>query len=91
MQRSYFNNAACAIFVYDLTNAESLDNITRWLDNTKDHAPENILKVLVGNQEDKVSLVDSQQIDFVAVDFDRSFRVSAKEGSGINKMINYVC
>ena len=77
--------------MYDLTNAESLDNITRWLDNAKDHAPEDFLKVLIGNQQDKLNLIDSQQIDFVAVEFDQSFRVSAKEGSGINELINYVC
>ena len=77
--------------MYDLTKAESLDNINLWLDNAKDHAPENILKVLIGNKQDKLNLLDSQQIDFVAVEFDKSFRVSAKEGSGISELISYVC
>lgn len=40
------------ILVYDVTNAKSFENISKWLRNIDEHANEDVERVLVGNKCD---------------------------------------
>ena len=40
------------VIVYDITNRGSFDNVNYWMSNLKEHAAENICKILLGNKID---------------------------------------
>lgn len=42
----------CGILVYDITRKETFENITKWLEETKNYANESMTIVLVGNKTD---------------------------------------
>lgn len=48
----YYRNANCAIVVYDITQAESLDKAKAWVKELKRQASENIVIALAGNKCD---------------------------------------
>ena len=54
----FFQNAALALIVFDLTSRQTFDNLKDWVELLERRAPENIIKVLVGN---KVDLLETQQ------------------------------
>jgi len=50
--RSYYRGSIGVILVYDITNRESFDNISKWLDETKSYANDKITAFLIGNKSD---------------------------------------
>lgn len=50
--RSYYRGSIGVILVYDITNRESFNNISRWLDETKSYANDKVVVMLVGNKTD---------------------------------------
>jgi len=52
MNRQYFSDAVCAIIVYDVTDADSLTDATKWLALVEQYCPKKILKILCGNKMD---------------------------------------
>ena len=41
-----------ALLVYDISKAQTFENIARWLKELRDHADANIACVMVGNKSD---------------------------------------
>ncbi|CAF0877345.1 unnamed protein product [Adineta ricciae] len=56
---TYYRDAAGVIVVYDVTNHETFSSVCRWLDEINKHCDDNIIKVLVGNKADVISVEDS--------------------------------
>ena len=57
---TYFKDAQGIIFVYDVTNKESFENIGKWINNAKTHIDlETNATILLGN---KVDLEDQRQV-----------------------------
>ena len=87
----YYRNAFAAIFVFDTTNPKSFDNIRdHWLQELHDVNGDDTIIFLV---ENKIDLSDSSFQNFSSFDnfakengFASYFRVSAKEGEGINEL-----
>jgi len=52
---AYYRGSHGIIIVYDITHRESFQNITTWLDELKKSAPQNCVKLLVGNKSDLTS------------------------------------
>ncbi|CAF5218566.1 unnamed protein product, partial [Rotaria magnacalcarata] len=52
---SHYRGAQGFIIVYDVTNAQSFENIKAWLDSIDRNANENAKKLLVGNKCDLTS------------------------------------
>nr|KAJ0194436.1 hypothetical protein LSAT_V11C800394810 [Lactuca sativa] len=49
---AYYRGAVGALLVYDITKAQSFENVTRWLRELRDHADSNIVIMLAGNKSD---------------------------------------
>jgi len=63
---AYYRGANGIIIVYSVTDYNSFQHIDSWLSEVNRHAPESILKLLVGNKADlqeerKVSLEEAQE------------------------------
>jgi Ras-related protein Rab-2A len=50
--RSYYRGSIGVILVYDITNRDSFNNISKWLDETKSYANDKITVMLVANKTD---------------------------------------
>jgi len=51
----YYRNANCAVVVYDITQASSLDKAKQWVKELQRQANENIIIALAGNKLDLVT------------------------------------
>ncbi len=87
--RSYYRGAIGALLVYDITNANSFENLPNWLKDSLDATNQNIGLVLVGNKQD---LENQRQVNKeVAKNFAKEnnllfLETSAKNGSNIEKI-----
>ncbi|CAI9295934.1 unnamed protein product [Lactuca saligna] len=60
---AYYRGAVGALLVYDITKAQSFENVTRWLRELRDHADSNIVIMLAGNKSDLNHLRAVQETD----------------------------
>jgi len=85
---SYYRGAHGIIVVYDITDAESFNNVKQWLHEIDRYASENVNKLLVGNKSDLTSkravtfeqgkeFADSLNIEFI--------ETSAKNATNVEK------
>ncbi len=61
LTRAYYKNCVCAILVYDISNRESFENISQWVNHCIENSPKKVFMILVGN---KCDLIESRQIPF---------------------------
>ena len=55
----YYKDVHGVVLTFDLSDEESFKNIEFWLSDLNKHAPEKIVKILVGN---KLDLADKREI-----------------------------
>ncbi|XP_013413854.1 ras-related protein Rab-10 [Lingula anatina] len=56
---SYYRGAMGIMLVYDITNARTFENISKWLRNIDEHANEDVEKMILGN---KCDMDDKRQV-----------------------------
>jgi len=49
---SYFANVCCAIFVFDITNKDSFNNIPKWIEEVDQYSKREPIKLLIANKID---------------------------------------
>ena len=57
--RAYYKNSVCALVVYDITNRDTFNNVSSWIEDCKNQSPKTIYMILVGNKSD---LEDKRQV-----------------------------
>ena len=91
---SYYKNSKCVIFVFDLTNKESFENLENWREEMLSYSDEGILVVVIGNKNDleKERVVRKEEIEFFCKKYDYYYmELSAKIDDGkIDKVFSYI-
>lgn len=91
MTASYYRNAVGAILTYDITSEESFKNVSKWLQEAKELAGDDIICILVGNKKD---LEVNRQVPFLkASEFAQQnslsfYETSARTGYHINEVFS---
>lgn len=57
MIRHYYRNAHAIVFVYDVSNATSFDNLKKWIEESYVNCLQDIPRILVGNKCDGAAVV----------------------------------
>jgi len=89
--RAYYKNSVCALVVYDISNRDSFNNVSTWIEDCKNQSPKTIFMVLVGNKSDledrrQVSTEEGQELaDKFGILF---YETSAKEGTNVEEIFN---
>lgn len=90
LRQNYYNNTACAIIVYDITNQSSFDSINKWINECEYSHNQDLIKILVGNKSDlslegrKISEEDGKNLaDKYGIDF---YETSALTGYNIDNL-----
>ena len=89
LTRAYYKNCVCAILVYDISNRESFENISQWVNHCIENSPKKVFMILVGN---KCDLIESRQIPFekgkemAEKNNMMFFETSAKTGENVEKI-----
>jgi len=84
--RSYYNQAAGALLVYDVTQRESFEHLANWLDDVRKQANFNVAIMIVGNKCDLIHqrVVSSEEGELFAKKNDLGFmEVSAKSSQNV--------
>ena len=85
----YYQDAAAAILVYDITNRASFEGIVFWMTELKAKAPDGIRITIAANKSDLVEqeVVHSSEAQKFAEENNAFFKLtSAKDGAGIREM-----
>ncbi|KAK8803215.1 hypothetical protein WA158_000909 [Blastocystis sp. Blastoise] len=84
---SYFRGAEAVMLVYSVTNRESFNSVTNWMQQIYQHADPEIAILLVGNKIDleKDRVISSEEGSNLAVHYNIPFvETSAQNGSNID-------
>ena len=91
--RNYYRSIHGVIIVYDVTNYNSFQSITDyWLNDIEENAPQNIIKVLVGNKCDKPNrVITEKEGKKLAENYCMGFfETSAKSGLNVNEVFFHI-
>jgi len=89
----YHYTADAILVVFDITNLQSFQNVSRWMQDINDNAMENVLIILIGNKND---LNDKRQVSFaeaksysdkLGINY---YETSAKDDTSVEKMFEQI-
>ncbi|CAG8454152.1 10533_t:CDS:2 [Acaulospora colombiana] len=89
----YYRNANCAVVVYDITQASSLDKAKSWVKELQRQADPNIVIALAGNKSDLSArrAVDTEEAKAYADDLNLLFfETSAKTATNVNELFTSI-
>lgn len=89
ISKIYYRGAHAVIYVYDKTDRQSFDNLKYWMKEVEEVAPDNIIKILVGNKSDisgkrVISLEEAHEFALIN-NFKDFYEVSAKKSLNVDK------
>ena len=93
MIKNYYRSIHGIIIVYDVTDYNSFESITNyWLNDIEENAPQNIIKVLVGNKCDKPNRVVTEEEGKKLAENNcmSFFETSAKSGLNVDEVFFYI-
>jgi len=86
--KSYYRGALGIMLVYDITNANSFDNVSKWLKRISDNADEHVQKIIIGNKcdvEDKRMVTKEKGAEIAKENGISFMETSAKTNVNIEK------
>ena len=86
--KNYFKGAHGIILIYDVTDEQSFDNVSNWINQIKEEASDNVIIFLVGNKIDDVEnrKIQTESGKNLAENFQLQFyETSAKTGENVEK------
>lgn len=87
--RGYYQGAAVAMVVYDITKEESFEKVKGWIKDCQEFAPSTAILCLIGNKCDleKERKIEKERGEKLANEYgmDLFFETSALSGKGINE------
>ncbi|CAI2171354.1 19100_t:CDS:2 [Funneliformis geosporum] len=89
----YYRNANCAVVVYDITQASSLDKAKSWVKELQRQADPNIVIALAGNKSDLSArrAIDSEEAQTYASEAGLLFfETSAKTAFNVNELFTSI-
>ena len=88
---SYYRGAHGIIIVYDVTDSNSFNNISHWLETIDRYASEGVIKMIVGNKSDLVTkrTVPRQTAENLAKSHGLNyFETSARDSTNVNEVFD---
>ncbi|CAK58803.1 unnamed protein product (macronuclear) [Paramecium tetraurelia] len=88
LTQNFYKGAMGILLVFALNNKDSLRDIDKWMNQIKQHASENIIKVLIGNKADiKERCISNEEAQSLAEKHGIPyFETSAKDGTNVNEV-----
>lgn len=88
---SNYSGSSAIVFVYDLTNMDSFNNIHKWVEEAKKSCPDTTQMYFVGNKSDlETRVVSDSDIETLVntYKFKRSYKLSAKKDVSPKSLFN---
>ena len=85
--RAYYKNSVCALVVYDISNKDSFNNVSSWVEDCRNQSPKTIFMVLVGNKcdlDDKREVTKEEGQELAEKYGMLFFETSAKTGENVD-------
>jgi small GTP-binding protein len=87
----YYRDAAAAVIVYDVTEPESSEAISKWLEAFRGTVKDSAVIIIVGNKSDLPPVVESAPLRTWAQNNHFGFFItSAKTGDGVTEVFEYL-
>ena len=88
----FYKGAHALIFMYDVTDQNSFKNLSNWIKQVEAHGEKNLVKVLVGNNCDKLDrVVTEEEGKKLAEDFSICFfETSPKTDKNVSEVFYYL-
>ena len=88
----FYKGAHALIFMYDVTDQNSFKNLSNWIKQVEAHGEKNLVKVLVGNNCDKLDrVVTEEEGKKLAEDFSIGFfETSPKTDKNVSEVFYYL-
>ena len=93
LTQGFFRNAHGILIVYDVTNAETFDNLKYWVQSIHTHLGEkgNVKVIIIGNKIDLSREIKKEDAEKFAEENNyKYFETSALSGEGIDESITYL-
>ena len=89
---TFYKGAHALIFMYDVTDQNSFKNLSNWIKQVEAHGEKNLVKVLVGNNCDKLDrVVTEEEGKKLAEDFSIGFfETSPKTDKNVSEVFYYL-
>ena len=90
--QAFYKGAHALIFMYDVTDQNSFKNLINWIKQVEAHGEKNLVKVLVGNNCDKLDrVVTEEEGKQLAEDFSIGFfETSPKTDKNVSEVFYYL-
>ena len=89
---NYYRSSHGFIYVYDVTNKDTLNNLDSWIHLTNENCNSNVINFLVGNKSDlsKYREVSKEERENFAISNNLIFmETSAKDNINVSKLFEY--
>ena len=92
LTKNYFRGCYAALFIFDVTNKNSFDNIQNWIKLYEEIGNKDSEKILIGNKIDlKNKVVEKEKVkQFTENNNLKYFETSVKENQNINSIFEYI-